>query len=125
MDSENKLTLIFLPGKVLSLNELFHSHLPKVKPTAYYSYYHTLGGGEAIHHGFRCFNSHGTQKWTLFHETSRDFLKSLKPLLFLVEEILISVCWMVGLEICLQLPLGYGLFGTKWTTVVYNPSCSK
>jgi hypothetical protein len=41
-----------------------------------------------------------------------DFLKSLKPLLFLVEEILITVYWKVGLEMRLQLPSRYGLFGT-------------
>jgi hypothetical protein len=125
MDSENKITLVFLPGSVLSLDELFHSHLPKVKSTAYYSCHHMLGGGDATHHGFYCFNSHGTQKWTLFHKTFWNFLKSLKPLLFLVEQILISVCWMVGLEICLQLPSWYGLFGTIWTIMVYNPSCSE
>jgi hypothetical protein len=80
---------------------------------------------DATYNDFHCLNSQGTQQWTLFHETSCDFLKSLKPLLFLVEEILIIVCWKVGLEMRLQLPSWYRLFGTLWTTVMHNPSCTQ
>jgi hypothetical protein len=124
MDSENKIALAFLPGRVLSRDELLCSHLPKVKLSSYYSRHHTIGVEDATYHGFHCLNSQGTQQWTLFHETSCDFLKSLKSLLFLVEEILITVCWKVGLEMRLQLPSRYGLFGTLWTTVMHNPSCT-
>jgi hypothetical protein len=120
MDSENKIALVFLPGRVLSWDELLCSHVPKVKLSSYYSCRHTIGVEDATYHGFHCLNSQGTQQWTLFHETSHDFLKSLKPLLFLVEEILITVCWKVGLEMCLQLPSWYGLFGTLWIMVVHT-----
>jgi hypothetical protein len=104
LDSENKIALIFLPGRVLSQDKLLYSHMPKVKISSYYSRHHTIGVEDAIYYGFHCLNSQQTQQWTLFHETSCNFLKSLKPLLFLVEEILITVCWKVGLEMRFQLP---------------------
>jgi hypothetical protein len=66
-------------------------HMPKVKLSSYYSCHHTIGAKNATNHGFHCLNSQRTRQWTLFHETSCGFLKSLEPLLFLVEEILIIV----------------------------------
>jgi hypothetical protein len=82
MDSENKIALVILPGRVLSQDELLWSHLSKVKLSSYYSRCHTIGAEDATYYGFHYLNSQGTQQWTLFHETSCDFLKSLKPLYF-------------------------------------------
>jgi hypothetical protein len=59
---------------------------------------------------------------TLFQETSLNFLISLKPLLFYIEEVLLRVCWDQWFEMRLQLPRNYGIFGTIWTTVEHNPS---
>jgi hypothetical protein len=60
----------------------------------------------------------------LFQETSRNFLKSVKPFLFYVEEVLLKVCWEKWSQMRLQVPLNYGLFGTLWTIVVHNHSFS-
>jgi hypothetical protein len=55
---------------------------------------------------------------------SGNFLKSVKPFLFYIEEVLLRVCWEKWSQMRLQVPLNYGLFGTLWTTVVHNPSFS-
>jgi hypothetical protein len=64
-----------------------------------------------------------------FDQPSRDnlewnlnFLKSLKPLLFYIEEVLLRVCWDQWFEMRLQLPRNYGIFGIIWTIVGHNPS---
>jgi hypothetical protein len=49
-------------------------------------------------------SSKGSPYLTLFQETSLNFLKSLKPLLFYVEKVLLRVCWDQWFEIRLQLP---------------------
>jgi hypothetical protein len=60
----------------------------------------------------------------LFQETSLNFLKSVKLLLFYVEEVLLRVCWEKWFQMRLQVPWNYGIFGTLWTTVIHNPSFS-
>jgi hypothetical protein len=51
IDSENKTALVFLPGRVLSQDELLCSHMLKVKLFSYYSCCHMIGAEDATYHG--------------------------------------------------------------------------
>jgi hypothetical protein len=56
-----------------------------------------VGTVKATHHGFYVITSHGTQKWSL-NGTSQNFLKSVKPFLFYVEEVLLEFVGKSGLK---------------------------
>jgi hypothetical protein len=114
-DAAGNIIFVFLPQRLKN---------PFPHLTRYLSCKHKAGTVKATHHGFHLITSHGTQKWTLFQETSRNFLKLVKPFLFYVEEVLLRVCWEEWSQMRLQVPLNYGFFGTLWTTMVHNPSFS-
>jgi hypothetical protein len=93
-----------------------------LKVSRYYCRRHEAGTLKATYHGFHVISSKGSPYLTLFQETSLNFLKSLKPFLFYVEEVLLRVCWDQWFEMRLQLPRNYRIFGTIWTSMGHNPS---
>jgi hypothetical protein len=85
-DAAGKIIFVFLPKRLK--NPFFY-----LTPYCYHSHRHEARTVKATHHRFHVITSYRTQKWTLFQETSRNFLKSVKPFLLDVEEVLLRVCW--------------------------------
>jgi hypothetical protein len=121
-DGEDSIIFIFLPGRLTNVGQNFTPFLPKLKVSRYHLCRHEAGTLKATHHGFHVLNSKEIAHWTLFQEIFLNFLKSVKPLLFYVEEVLLRVCWEKWFQMRLQVPWNYGIFGTIWTIVVHNPS---
>jgi hypothetical protein len=110
-DEEDNIVFIFLPRRLNTFPQNFTLHLPKLKVSCYHCRWHEAGTLKATYHGFHVISSKGSPYLTLFQETSLNFLKSLKSLLFYVEEVLLRVCWDQWFEMRLQLPQNYGIFG--------------
>lgn len=123
-DSQRNLLFVYLPGR-LPVRSLDCYFFPKLRPAPYHSRRHTAGTPKATHHGYHRVMSEKIPKWALFHETCLDFLQSIKSLLLFVEETLIRTLkpeWDIMKK---NVPPGFGLFGTVWTTAVHNPSYSE
>jgi hypothetical protein len=92
-NGEDSIVFIFLLGRLTNAGQNFTPFLPKLKVSRYHSRRHEAGTLKATHHRFHVLNSKVIAHWTLFQETFLNFLKSVKPFLFYVEEVLLRVCW--------------------------------
>lgn len=82
-----------------------------------------VGAIPGSHHGFHSFKSktQGLQ-WKLFHGTDRTLLFKCKPLLLYMEDLYQQFAPEIWSKCRSNIPQGFGLFGTIWTTVVINVS---
>jgi hypothetical protein len=106
-DAAGNIIFVFLSQRLKNPFPYLTSYLSKLNVSHYHSCKHKAGTVKATHHGFHVITSHATQKWTLFQETSQNFLKSVKPFLFYVKEVLLRVCWEKWSQMRLQVPLNY------------------
>jgi hypothetical protein len=109
---KDSIIFIFLLGRLTNVGQNFTPFLPKLKVSRYHSCRHEAGTLKATHHGFHVLNLKGIAHWMLFQETFLNFLKSVKLLLFYVEEVLLRVCWEKWFHMRLQVPRNFGIFGT-------------
>lgn len=124
-DSQGLTIFGFLPEQLKNCNSDFLRFLPKLKKHKYHCRRSEIDSFQATHHGFRLCSSGGIRTWKLFHETSIPLLKSLRGLLIRAEELLLAICPSEWLRQKKHIPKNFGLFGTFWTTVVFNPSFSE
>jgi hypothetical protein len=103
-DAAGNIIFVFLPQRLKNPFPHLTLYLPKLNVSRYHSRRHEAGTVKATQHGFHVITSHRTQKWTLFQETSWNFLKSVKPFLFYVKEVLLRVCWEKWSQMRLQVP---------------------